>query len=86
MTDTDRLEFLLEHFMLDDVGDDHFCPGVIIDNESLEDRLTFGVYKNGEAKSLISSINEDFRVIIDNAIKAHCEEENDDQRRINSIS
>jgi len=72
MTDTDRLNFILDHFMLDDIGDDRFCPGVIIDNENLEDRLTFGSYKNGKAKLLISSVNDDLRVIIDEAIKEHC--------------
>lgn len=73
MTDTERLNFILEHFELDDIGDDRFCPGVIIDSENLEERLSFGKFKNGRAKSLISSFDDDLRTIIDKAIKEHCE-------------
>lgn len=68
MTDTDRLNFLLKYFCVDDIGDDSYVPGVIIRSESLEDFLTWGK----EAPKRMNQCKDtgDFRVIIDRAISS----------------
>lgn len=66
ITDTDRLSFLLKHFWIDDIGDDRYVPGVVIDSESLEDVLTWG---KESPKRINQCDTGDFRVIIDKAIR-----------------
>ena len=65
ITDTDRLNYLLKYFRIDDVGDDQYSPGIVIDHETLEDILTWG-------RSLGVRVNQcdrqDFRRIIDMTI------------------
>lgn len=39
MTDTERLNFILKYMCVGDVGDDEYCPGIIIDYESLSEDL-----------------------------------------------
>ena len=38
-TDTERLDFILEYFHIDDIGDDIPCIGVVCRYESLESAL-----------------------------------------------
>lgn len=70
-TDTERLNFLLRYFLIDDIGDEEAVPGVIVFNEELEEVLTWGQEKNGTHDSNIRSWEDDLRVIIDRAILAH---------------
>ncbi len=42
LTDTDRLNFLLKYFAVEDIGDEDYCPVVVIRAEELEDVLTWG--------------------------------------------
>ncbi len=43
MNDTERLDFILKYFRIDDVGDEDYCPGVCIREEALADVLSIGV-------------------------------------------
>lgn len=66
LTDTDRLNFLLTYFCIDDVGDEHYCPGVVIRSEALEDVLTWG----RETGTRLNQCDTDnFRTIIDRSIR-----------------
>lgn len=65
ITDTDRLDFLLEYFRVDDVGVEKYCPGVVIQNEPLEDILTWG---QGENPRENQCDTENLRDIIDRAL------------------
>ena len=71
--DTDRLNFLLRYFSVDDVGDEFAVPGVVIKNESLEDDLTWGTPHGprNTRKSHFEKWDDDMRDIIDKAIKSH---------------
>ena len=40
--DTRRLDFLLKYMVIDDVGDDEACPGVLVRSDSLEGDLCNG--------------------------------------------
>ena len=71
MTDTERLNFLLKYFSIEDVGDEIFVPGVYIECESLEEDLTWGVEQNGRRESHFRTDSDDMRDIIDRAIKSH---------------
>ena len=57
ITDTERLDFILKYFNIEDVGDDDFMIGVRINSEPLEDIL-------GNANGW----DEPLRDIIDRAI------------------
>ena len=71
MNDTDRLNFILNYFTTDDIGDETYVPGVCIDNEELENDLTWEPEKDGKALSHYKNWDDDIRVIIDRAIKSH---------------
>lgn len=68
LTDTDRLNFLLKYFCIDDVGDEEYCPGVIIRNEDLEDVLTWGT-PPGAGVRRNQCDTDDLRRIIDISIR-----------------
>jgi hypothetical protein len=70
MTDTDRLDFLLQFLSVDDVGDETACCGVIVNHEDLEAKLGFGPMIDGRAEAL-ATWREDLRSVIDKAIAAH---------------
>ena len=71
MTDTERLNFILNYFVTDDIGDETYVPGVCIDHERLEEDLTWGVEENGQRQSHYKNWDEDLRSIIDKAIESH---------------
>lgn len=71
ITDTERLDFILKHFIIDDIGDDISVPAVCVDYENLCEELTWGPDNGrGEYPSLCD-YKDDIRVVIDRAIKAH---------------
>ena len=57
-TDTERLDFLLRWFSVEDVGDEEFAPGVVIHQEQLEDRLT----------GVLTEVTDDLRTVLDKAL------------------
>lgn len=71
-SDTDRLNFLLRFFSIEDVGDDTFFAGVCIDRERLEEALTIepNADSSGRHKS-ICNMGDDLRAVIDRAINAN---------------
>ena len=75
-SDTDRLNFILSHFAIDDIGDEWFVPGVVISHEELEMKLTFGKFAKDRYPALVSSLDDDLRTVIDKAIAAHGNEVN----------
>lgn len=76
MNDTDRLNFILKYFTIDDIGDEEAVPGICINHEGLEDDLTWGV-PHGELNTRKSHFQgpdywkNDIRDIIDKAIESH---------------
>ena len=58
-SDTERLEFLLRFLSVEDVGDEDFIPGVVVNPDALEEAI--GV-------SGVLDWKEDLRTIIDRAI------------------
>lgn len=74
ITDTQRLDFLLQFFSVDDVGDEDFVPGVVVDNEAAEEQITYGpADADGRMRSNIKDLQDDMRDIIDRAIIARSE-------------
>ncbi len=65
ITDTNRLDFLLQYFYIDDIGDEEYCKGMCISHEALEEKLSFT--PNGSSN--IELWKEDLRTVIDRAIK-----------------
>ncbi len=75
-TDTERLDFILKYFEIDDIGDAEAVPGVVINSEKLEDDLTYGAEEphptyTAYRSSLIKEYEDDLRDVIDRAIKSH---------------
>ncbi len=71
MDDTQRLDFILKYFSIDDIGDEFVVRGVCINSESLELDLTYGKSVDGKSPPLIKDWNDNLRDIIDRAILAH---------------
>ena len=72
MDDTDRLDFLLKFIKVDDIGDDLPCPGIVVNHESMEDSLSWGVANsNHQRPSLVQTWDANPRTVIDKAIEAH---------------
>ena len=70
ITDTDRLNYLLEFFCVDDIGDKICTPGISINFESLEEKLSFGPCESGECQ-ILCSFGDQLRTVIDKSIFAH---------------
>ncbi len=64
LEESHRLSFLLQFITVEDVGDDQFCPGVVVQQESMEDALTFG-----QGNKVMVSTDDDLRDVIDRAMK-----------------
>ena len=65
MTDTERLDFLLQYFCIDDIGDEEYCKGICISSEALEEKLSF----LQDGSSNIELWNEDLRCVIDRTMQ-----------------
>jgi hypothetical protein len=72
-TDTERLDFLLKYFEIDDVGDEFWVPGICIRSESLEQDLSWNPVPDdkGQPQSHICGWQDDLRDVIDRAIEAN---------------
>jgi len=68
ITDTDRLEFLMRFFTVDDVGDDSICPGMVVYADSVSEAFDFGPLADEEVTSLGGWRNPNMRRVIDKAI------------------
>jgi hypothetical protein len=70
-SDTDRLDFLLGFLSIGDVGDEDVCFSVIVDAESMEEKLGYGkADASGRMKGLHEK-GDTLRDILDKAIAAH---------------
>ena len=68
ITDTERLEFLMKFFTVDDIGDEHVFPGVVVDADEVSDAFSYAV--EGEVVTMLYGWqNPDMRRVIDKAIK-----------------
>jgi hypothetical protein len=71
MTDTDRLEYLMQFFDVTDCGDEYVCPGMTVDVDAVSDAFDCGPL-SGEVITLMEGwINHDMRRAIDKAIEFH---------------
>jgi hypothetical protein len=68
-TDTDRLDFLLQFFSVQDTGDEDVCPGMIVDTDAVSDAFDYGQLANESIGLMCGWINNDMRRVIDNAIE-----------------
>ena len=66
ITDTERLNFLLQYFCIDDIGDEDSFPGVCINSEALENILTWSPEYNSVN---VETWDDDLRDVIDRAIQ-----------------
>ena len=66
-TDTERLDFLLQFFEITDIGDETYVLGVLVDHDSLEERLSFGVSRES-TRPILARPGDSMRDIIDKAI------------------
>jgi len=71
ITDTDRLNYLLQFISVDDVGDEEYVMGVVVETESLEEQLTFGPLVGGKMLPNVKTWTDSIRDVIDRAILAH---------------
>lgn len=84
MNDTDRLNFILKYFTIDDIGDEIPCPGICIKCEQLEDDLSWGADENGIRPSNVMTWDAQMREVIDRAIISHNKSINSDKRVVMS--
>jgi hypothetical protein len=71
-TDTDRLNYLLQFIRIDDVGDEEYCMGIVVDHESLEEKVGLGPEGSDRImRGTIQTWNDDLRDVIDRAMVAH---------------
>lgn len=71
LTDTDRLNYLLQFICVDDVGDEEYCKGIVVSGERLEEEVGFGPMVNGRMEPTVKDWGDDLRDVIDRAIIAH---------------
>jgi len=71
MTDTQRLEFLMRFFRVDDCGDETVCPGMIVDTDAVSEAFDFGPLANETVTLMGGWQNPDMRRAIDAAIAWH---------------
>jgi len=72
-TDKERLDFLLRYISIEDVGDESYCPGVVVRSEALEEALSHGpkADEDGYYPNTIERWGDDMRDVIDRAIRLH---------------
>jgi hypothetical protein len=71
-TDTDRLNYLLKHIFIDDVGDEETVLGVVVASERLEMELTLGPYRaEKEIVKFVHEWDDNLRDVIDRSMASH---------------
>ena len=70
MTDTDRLNFLMQFLSYDDVGDEDYVPGVVVRWEDMEEAFSLGPKTDGTAE-YVCNPTDSMRTTIDRAIINH---------------
>ena len=71
-TDTDRLDYLLQFIRIDDVGDEEYCKGIVVDSEKLEEKVGLGPENSDRImRGTIHDWDDDLRDVIDRAMVAH---------------
>ena len=79
--DTKRLEFLLQFFGIEDVGDEDFCPGLALDYDALMEKVGYGPPDEKERRwSNVLSRDDDLRDVIDRALQSHSENVRDQRQ------
>lgn len=66
-SDKERMDWLEQFFSVEDVGDDYFCPGVVVDTDRIQEALSFGPAKDGKSPA-IQKLGNTLRQCIDAAI------------------
>ena len=68
ITDTERLDFLMQFFSVEDFGDDSYAPGVVVDTDAVSEAFD-GPPCAGEVVHISDGWqNPDMRRVIDRAI------------------
>ncbi len=81
-TDTDRLNYLLQFIRIDDVGDEECCKGIVVDSESMEEKVGLGpMGDDWRMPGTIQDWDDDLRDVIDRAMVAHNFANGSDVRR-----
>jgi hypothetical protein len=69
VNDTERLEFLMQFFTVDDIGCEEACPGVIVDTCKADDMFNCGALAGETVTYYGGWENPDMRRVIDKAIE-----------------
>jgi hypothetical protein len=70
-TDTDRLNYLLQFIRVDDVGDEEYCKGIVVNGDSLEEKVGYGPMVNGRMEGTVKEWEDGLRDVIDRSMVAH---------------
>ena len=68
MTDTQRLEFLMRFFRVEDTGDESVCPGMVVDTDAVSEAFDFGPLADETVTLMDGWHDPDMRRAIDKAI------------------
>lgn len=66
--ESQRLEFLMQFFGVEDVGDESVCPGVVVDTDAVGDAFNCGALVDERVTLMDGWQNPDMRRVIDKAI------------------
>ena len=66
--DTERLEFLVRFFRVEDTGDDCVCPGMVVDTDAVSEAFDGGPIADEVVSIMDGWQNPDMRRVIDKAI------------------
>jgi len=72
-TDTERLDFILKFFSVDDTSDDWVEPDVMVNGGDLETAITGGIYEAAEELILSNDVKAYYRLLLDKAME-FCEQ------------
>jgi len=71
-SDTQRLNYLLQFILIDDVGDEYCSMGIVVRNEEMEEKVGYGPKESGgRMAGMIRTWDDDIRGVIDRAMSAH---------------
>ena len=68
MTDTERLEFLMRFFRVEDTGDEDVCPGMVVDPDAVSEAFDCGPLADETVTLMGGWHNPDMRRAIDKAM------------------
>lgn len=71
ISDTDRLNYLMQFFRVDDCGDEDVCPGVIVDQDAVSAAFDMGAISDERVTLMDGWLAPDMRRVIDKALRFH---------------